>query len=54
MLALIDSQKTYFDARKGYLELLSEANVELAELRLNAGLSLVDSTQADKSKGSAA
>ena len=54
VLALIDSQKTYFDARKGYLELLSEENVELAELRLNAGLSLVDSTQADKSKGSAA
>jgi cobalt-zinc-cadmium efflux system outer membrane protein len=44
VLSLIDASNTYFDARKRYLELLYESSVELAELRLAAGLSLISST----------
>jgi len=43
VLSIIDANKTYFDARSHYLEHLHEAWLELAELRLAAGLSLVAS-----------
>lgn len=46
VLSLIDASNTYFDARKRYLELLYESWVELAELRLAAGLSLISSSKA--------
>lgn len=46
VLSLIDASNTYFDARERYLELLYESWVELAELRLAAGLSLISSNKA--------
>ena len=45
VLSLIDASNTYFDARERYLELLYETWVELAELRLAAGISLLDSNK---------
>ena len=39
-LALVDASKTYFEAQARYLELLYDAWVEAAELRLAAGLAL--------------
>lgn len=42
-LALVDASNTYFDAQARYLELLRDAWNEAAELRLAAGISLVDS-----------
>lgn len=41
ILALIDANNTYFDAHSRYLELLKEAWLEAAELRLAAGRPLV-------------
>ncbi len=41
ILSLIDANNTYFDARERYLELLQEAWLEAAELRLAAGRTLV-------------
>ncbi|MFA5627770.1 MAG: TolC family protein [Thiohalomonadaceae bacterium] len=41
ILSLIDANNTYFDTRERYLELLQEAWLEAAELRLAAGLTLV-------------
>jgi len=41
ILSLIDANNTYFDARERYLELLQEAWLEAAELRLAAGKILV-------------
>jgi hypothetical protein len=38
---LIDANNTYFDAFGRYLELLQEAWLEAAELRLAAGQSLI-------------
>ena len=42
ILALIDANNTYFDAQGRYLELLHDAWVEKAQLRLAAGRSLLD------------
>ena len=42
VLALVDANNVYFDSKKHYLELIYGAWLELAELRLSAGLSLVD------------
>lgn len=44
-LALVDASNTYFEAQARYLELLHDAWVEAAELRLAAGTSLVDGTE---------
>ncbi len=44
-LALVDASNTYFDAQARYLELLHDAWAEAAELRLAAGISLVDGTE---------
>lgn len=41
ILALIDAHNTYFDAEARYLELLQEAWLEAAELRLAAGRALI-------------
>ena len=43
-LALIEASNTYFDAEARYLELLRDAWIEAAELRLAAGIALGDST----------
>lgn len=43
-LALVDASNTYFDAQARYLELLRDAWIEAAELRLAAGMSLNDSS----------
>jgi cobalt-zinc-cadmium efflux system outer membrane protein len=43
-LALVDASNTYFDAQARYLELLRDAWIEAAELRLAAGISLLDSS----------
>jgi cobalt-zinc-cadmium efflux system outer membrane protein len=43
-LALVDASNTYFEAQARYLELLHDAWAEAAELRLAAGISLVDGT----------
>ncbi|MEK6683953.1 MAG: TolC family protein [Nitrospirota bacterium] len=45
ILALIDANNIYFDANERYLELLQEAWMEAAELRLAAGRSLLTTTQ---------
>ena len=45
ILALIDANNTYFDAHERYLELLQEAWLEAAELRLAAGSSFVATTE---------
>lgn len=45
ILSLIDAHNTYFDAHARYLELLQEAWLETAELRLAAGRSLNISPQ---------
>jgi len=45
ILALIDANNTYFDANERYLELLQEAWMEAADLRLAAGISLLTTTQ---------
>lgn len=42
ILALVDANDTYFDAQGRYLELLHDAWVEAAQLRLAAGRSLFD------------
>ena len=42
ILSLIDAHDTYFQAQTRYLELLQEAALEAAELRLAAGHSLVE------------
>ena len=41
-LALVDASNTYFDTQARYLELLRDAWIEAAELRLAAGLALAD------------
>ena len=43
LLELIDANKTFFDARARYLQLQASIGLELALLRLTAGLSLIDS-----------
>lgn len=45
ILSLIDANNTYFNARERYLELLQEAHLEAAELRLAAGRALVKTKQ---------
>ena len=42
MLTLIDANNTYFDVQARYLELLQQAWLELAAVRLSAGISLLD------------
>jgi cobalt-zinc-cadmium efflux system outer membrane protein len=42
ILSLIDANNTYFDARERYMELLQEAWLEAAELRLAAGRRLLE------------
>jgi len=42
ILSLIDANNTYFEARKRYLDLLYESWTETANLRLAAGLSLLN------------
>jgi len=44
-LALVDASNTYFDAQARYLELLRDAWIEAAELRLAAGVSLLESSK---------
>ncbi len=44
-LALVDANNTYFEAQASYLELLRDAWLEAAELRLVAGVSLLVSSQ---------
>ena len=44
-LALVDASNTYFEAQAHYLDLLHDAWFEAAELRLAAGVSLIDSTK---------
>jgi len=41
MLSLVDATNTYFDSRFNYLDLLSQAHNELADIRLYAGQLLV-------------
>ncbi len=45
ILSLVDANDTYFDAQVRYLELLYEAWIEAAKLRLATGQSALDSTQ---------
>lgn len=45
ILSLIDANNTYFDANERYLELLQEAWLEAADLRLAAGRTLVTTEQ---------
>lgn len=45
ILSLIDANNTYFDAHERYLELLQEAWLEAADLRLAAGRALVSTEQ---------
>jgi len=47
-LALVDASNTYFDAQARYLELLRDAWSEAAELRLAAGVSLIDAATGGK------
>ena len=47
VLSLIDASNTYFDARKRYVELLYESWIELAQLRLSAGISILDTKKAE-------
>ncbi|HQS59815.1 MAG: hypothetical protein B7Y56_15445 [Gallionellales bacterium 35-53-114] len=47
-LALVDASNTYFDAQARYLELLRDAWNEAAELRLAAGISLIDAATGGK------
>lgn len=47
-LALVDASNTYFDAQAHYLELLRDAWSEAAELRLAAGISLLDAVTGGK------
>lgn len=47
VLSLIDASNTYFDARKRYVELLYESWVELADLRLAAGISILDAKKTE-------
>lgn len=42
ILALVDAHDTYFDAQSRYLDLLHDAAVEAAQLRVAAGRSLLD------------
>lgn len=44
-LALVDSSNTYFEAQARYLELLRDAWLEAAELRLAAGISQASNTE---------
>jgi outer membrane protein TolC len=37
MLSLVDANNTYFDARLHYLNLLYQARIELADIKLYAG-----------------
>lgn len=45
ILSLIDANNTYFDAHERYLELLQEAWLEAADLRVAAGRALVSTEQ---------
>jgi outer membrane protein, heavy metal efflux system len=42
LFALVDANNTHFDAQARYLDLLKEAHVAAAELRLAAGISLLE------------
>ena len=44
-LALVDASNTYFDTQARYLELLRDAWIEAAELRLASGVSLLESSK---------
>jgi cobalt-zinc-cadmium efflux system outer membrane protein len=46
LLALVDATNTHFDAEARYLELLKEAHVAAAELRLAAGIFLLEEREA--------
>jgi cobalt-zinc-cadmium efflux system outer membrane protein len=54
MLNLVDANNTYFEARLKYLELLYQARVELADLRLFAGQLIVEADQTDHTPASTA
>jgi len=45
VLSLIDANATYFNARSRYLELLQEAWLEMAKLKLSAGQSVLQTEQ---------
>ncbi len=47
ILTLIDANNTYFDVRARYLELLQQAWLELAAVRMSAGISLLDNNAPD-------
>ena len=53
MLNLVDANNTYFEARLKYLDLLYQAQVELADLRLYAGQMIVgiDTAESATDKG---
>ena len=42
VLSLVDANNTYFDSRLNYLDLLYQARVELADVKLYAGQLIVD------------
>lgn len=44
ILTLIDANNTYFDVQARYLELLQQAWLELATVRMSAGISLLDNS----------
>ena len=44
-LALLDASNTYFDTQARYLELLQEAWIEAADLRLATGIALTQRAQ---------
>ncbi len=50
ILTLIDANNTYFDVRARYLELLQQAWLELARVRLSAGTSLQDKSVVNMSE----
>lgn len=45
VLALVDATNAYYDARARYLELLAQAQLAAAELKLASGVSLVDGAE---------
>ncbi len=45
VLSLVDARDTYFNSRTSYMELVYESLVEMANLRLIAGISLMDEVE---------
>ncbi|MBE9568549.1 MAG: TolC family protein [Proteobacteria bacterium] len=53
ILALVDANNTYFDARLTYLDLIYQARIELAEVKLYAGQLITDTQVQSASTNSA-